>query len=160
GGETDDGRPYLVMEHVEGEPIDLFCAQRALGVRQRLELFRAVCGAVHYAHQNLIVHRDLKPPNILVGPDGQPKLLDFGIAALLEPTGIEHPATATLQPAMTPDYASPEQVRGLPLTTASDVYSLGVVLYELLSGRLPLAVRGRPLEEMLRHVCEVEPAPP
>jgi hypothetical protein len=160
GGETDDGRPYLVMEHVDGEWIDVFCERRSLGLRQRLELFRTVCGAVHYAHQNLIVHRDLKPANILVCTDGQPKLLDFGIAALLAPTDVEPPAPATLLPAMTPDYASPEQVRGLPLTTASDVYSLGVVLYELLTGRLPLEVRGQSLGEMVHTVCDIEPAPP
>jgi len=159
GGETEDGRPYLVMEHVDGVPIDVFCERHALGVRQRLELFRAVCGAVHAAHQNLIIHRDLKPANVLVSSDGQPKLLDFGIAALLAPDEPAHAPTMTV-PAMTPGYASPEQVRGLPLTTASDVYSLGVVAYELLTGELPLRARGPSLEDMVRTVCDTEPDPP
>ena len=160
GGQTEQGRPYLVMEHIQGEAIDAFCASHSLGIRQRLELFRTVCGAVHYAHQNLIVHRDLKPANILVTADGQPKLLDFGIAALLEPVDLAQAPTTTLLPAMTPDYASPEQMRGLPLTTASDVYSLGVVAYELMTGQLPLQVRAQSLEHMVRTVCDAEPTPP
>ncbi|HEY1335577.1 MAG TPA: serine/threonine-protein kinase, partial [Myxococcaceae bacterium] len=159
GGETEDGWPYLVMEHVEGQAIDVFCESRTLDTRQRLELFRTVCGAVHYAHQNLIVHRDLKPANILVTADGQPKLLDFGIAALLAPDDPTLAPTMTV-PAMTPSYASPEQIRGLPLTTASDVYSLGVIAYELLTGELPLRVRASSLEEMVRTVCDTEPPPP
>jgi non-specific serine/threonine protein kinase/serine/threonine-protein kinase len=161
GGATEDGEPYLVMEHVVGVPIDAYCNARGLGVRERLEIFRAVCGAVHYAHQNLVVHRDLKPQNILVTAEGQPKLLDFGIAKLLA-GGLEpyEMPTATLLPMMTPEYASPEQVRGEPVTTASDLYSLGVVLYELLSGRLPLEIRTDSLEEILRSVCETEPPSP
>ncbi len=161
GGMSDDGKPYLVMEYVEGQPIDAYCNVRRLATRERIAMFRAVCGAVHYAHQNLVVHRDLKPQNILVGPDGQPKLLDFGIARLLA-AGLDpdQAPTATLLPAMTPDYASPEQVRGEPITTATDVYSLGVVLYELLTGRLPYEVKKESLEQIVRTVCETEPVPP
>jgi non-specific serine/threonine protein kinase/serine/threonine-protein kinase len=161
GGTTDTGQPYLVMEHVQGDPIDVWCHGRRLSVPARLEMFRAVCGAVHYAHQNLVVHRDLKPENILVTADGQPKLLDFGIAKLLA-AGLdpEGPPTATLMPLMTPEYASPEQVRGEPVTTASDVYSLGVVLYELLTGSRPYDVRADSLEGIVRVVCETEPRPP
>jgi serine/threonine protein kinase len=161
GGTTAEGQPYLAMEYVEGEPIDAYCARCNLGTRQRLDMFRTVCGAVHYAHQNLIVHRDLKPANILVTADGQPKLLDFGIAKLLAANlDPEAAPTATLMPVMTPEYASPEQIRGGPVTTASDVYSLGVLLYELLTGRRPLAVGGDSLEEIVRAVCETEPPPP
>jgi tetratricopeptide (TPR) repeat protein len=161
GGTTDDGQPYLVMEYVEGEPIDRYCAARELSTRHRLEMFRQVCAAVHYAHQNLVVHRDLKPGNILVTVDGTPKLLDFGIAKLLA-AGVDPEAapTATMLPMMTPEYASPEQVRGETITTASDVYSLGVVLYELLTGRRPYVVRTESLEEIVRAVCGTEPAPP
>ncbi len=139
GGTTDDGRPYLVMEHVDGLPIDEYSDRHRLTVRQRLELFRKVCSAVHYAHQNLVVHRDVKPSNILVTADGEPRLLDFGIAKLLDPASFPVTVEATvdgLQP-MTPHYASPEQIRGEAVTTASDVYSLGVLLYRLLTGHLP-----------------------
>ena len=162
GGVTDDGHPYFAMEYVEGEPIDRFCARRALSVGQRLALFGSVCAAVQYAHRNLVVHRDLKPSNILVTAEGTVKLLDFGIAKLLgenaegERTGFTE---AGFQP-MTADYASPEQVRGEPITTASDVYSLGVVLFELLAGRRPYRLDGLPAAEMLRIVAEVEPARP
>jgi tetratricopeptide (TPR) repeat protein len=149
------------MEHVEGEAIDAYCTARRLGTRERLEMFRTVCLSVHYAHQNLVVHRDLKPQNILVTADGQPKLLDFGIAKLLS-AGLDpdEAPTATLLPMMTPEYASPEQVRGEVVTTASDVYSLGVVLYELLTGSLPYRVRTGSLEEIVRVVCGTEPALP
>ncbi len=139
GGEAADGRPYLVMEYVDGEPIDDYCDRHRLTVRQRLELFRKVCSAVHYAHQNLVVHRDIKPTNILVTADGEPRLLDFGIAKLLDPEAFPVTVEATvagLQP-MTPHYASPEQLSGKAITTATDVYSLGVLLYRLLTGRLP-----------------------
>jgi non-specific serine/threonine protein kinase/serine/threonine-protein kinase len=161
GGSSDEGQPYLVMEYVEGEAIDAYCAARSLGTRRRLELFRTVCGAVHYAHQNLVVHRDLKPQNVLVTADGQPKLLDFGIAKLLA-AGVDpdHAPTATLLPLMTPAYASPEQVRGRPVTTASDVYSLGVLLYELLTGRRPYAASLDSLERLLEAVCDTEPQAP
>jgi eukaryotic-like serine/threonine-protein kinase len=136
GGTSEDGLPYLVMEYIEGTPLDEYCDQRQLTIAERLQLFRQVCAAVHYAHQHLVIHRDLKPSNILVTADGTPKLLDFGIAKLLTP----ELAAETLDQTqgglrlMTPAYASPEQVRGEPITTASDVYALGVVLYELLTG--------------------------
>ncbi len=135
GGTTAEGLPYLVMELVEGTPIDEYCDTRHLSARERLKLFMQLCGAVQYAHQNLIVHRDLKPGNILVTAEGVPKLLDFGIAKILDPVGQPlAERTMTLQPMMTPEYASPEQLEGRSVTTASDVYSLGVILYRLLTG--------------------------
>ena len=156
---TPEGRAYLVMEYVEGERLDEYCHRRQLGVADCLALFRKVCAAVAYAHQNLVVHRDLKPANIRVTPEGEPKLLDFGIAKLLEaPTaspGAE--PTLTLAGAMTPEYASPEQLRGEAITTASDVYSLGVVFYELLGGRRPYRFPSRRPEDMARVICEQEP---
>ncbi len=136
GGTTSDGLPYFAMEYVEGEPIRGYCADRRLGTRERLGLFLAVCDAVQFAHQNLVVHRDLKPANILVTPEGTVKLLDFGIAKLLGAA----PSPLTQMPGvgpLTPEYASPEQLRGEPVTTASDVYSLAVLLYQLLTGQLP-----------------------
>jgi non-specific serine/threonine protein kinase/serine/threonine-protein kinase len=161
GGATGQGHPYLVMEYVEGEPIDRWCDARGLRTRDRLALMARVCGAVHYAHQSLVVHRDLKPQNILVTADGQPKLLDFGIAKLLaDDTGPDGLPTATIVPMMTPEYASPEQVRGEPVTTLSDVYSLGVVLYELLCGQRPYTIQGRSLEDIVRAVAVTEPAAP
>jgi serine/threonine-protein kinase len=159
GGTSGDGSPYLVMEYVEGRPIDAYCGERDLSADERLALFLKVCEAVQYAHQNLVVHRDLKPGNILVTSDGQPKLLDFGIAKLLEPdAGGEQ--TVTELAAMTPEYASPEQIRGQRITTGSDVYSLGVVLYRLLTGRLPYDVSDGAPHELARLICEQEPAPP
>lgn len=139
GGATDDGRPYLVMEHVDGTSIDRFCDEHRLDLASRLHLFRRVCAAVAFAHQNLVVHRDLKPANILVTGKGEPKLLDFGVAKLLEDEAASWEAAPTFsRPApLTPRYASPEQQRGGVITTASDVYSLGVVLYELLTGVSP-----------------------
>jgi serine/threonine-protein kinase len=138
GGVTPDGQPYFVMEYVEGEPIDRWCATRHSDLPTRLRLFRQVTAAVQYAHEQLVVHRDLKPRNILVTSDGTVKLLDFGIAKLLEPTlGDDDQLTVTGALPMTPGYASPEQRRGAPVTTTSDVYSLGVVLYQLLTGRRP-----------------------
>jgi serine/threonine protein kinase/Tfp pilus assembly protein PilF len=138
GGTMPDGRPYLVMEYIDGTPIDRHAEQQGLDVRARLELFRRICDAVHYAHQNLVVHLDIKPGNILVTRDGVPKLLDFGIARLLDPDhSSQGGETHTGLRPLTPLYASPEQLRGQPLTTASDVYSLGLVLYKLLTGRLP-----------------------
>jgi eukaryotic-like serine/threonine-protein kinase len=161
GGTADDGRPYFVMEFVEGLPITKYAAAQNLNTIQRLELFRAVCAAVQYAHQNLIIHRDLKPSNILVTADGVPKLLDFGIAKLLSGDAtVETPPTETLLRVMTPEYASPEQVRGERITTASDVYSLGVVLYELLTGHRPYDSHSRNHEELVKAVCDEEPERP
>ena len=162
GGTTEEGLPYFVMEYTDGIPIDQFCDDRRLSVRERLELFRVVCSAVQYAHQNLVVHRDIKASNILVGTDGTPKLLDFGIAKLLKPDQfagqVEY--TATWMRPMTPRYASPEQIQGRPVTTSSDVYSLGVLLYKLLTGHLPYRFEDRPPSEMGRLVVEHEPERP
>jgi serine/threonine protein kinase len=160
GGTTDDGRPYFVMELVEGEPIDAYCESKTLTLRERVELLERVCATVQYLHQNLIVHRDLKPANILVMADGTPKLLDFGIAKLLRSSEEGGEATATALHALTPQYASPEQLRGEPITTASDVYSLGVLLYELLAGRRPFELAGLAPAEIVRIVCDVLPQSP
>jgi serine/threonine-protein kinase len=157
GGATEDGVPYVVMEYVEGENLFAHCDARQLTVEARLRLFVKVCDAVQFAHRHLVVHRDLKPSNILVSADGEPKLLDFGIAKILgSPAAPGEAETVTTLRWMTPEYASPEQVLGRPVTTASDVYSLGVVLYELLSGRKPYR---RPLASALdleRAVVEEE----
>ncbi len=162
GGTTREGLPYFVLEYVEGEQIDAYCEQNRLTLEERLVLFRKVCEAVHYAHQNLVVHRDLKPSNILVAADGDPKLLDFGIAKLLNPelalSGLE--PTSTWHRVLTPNYASPEQIRGKMITTASDVYSLGVLLYKLLTGHLPYVFTGRSAAEIERILTETEPPAP
>jgi eukaryotic-like serine/threonine-protein kinase len=160
GGTTEDGLPYLVMELVPGEPIDAYCDSRRLGVPERLWLFLKICEAVHHAHRSLVVHRDLKPGNILVTPDGVPKLLDFGIARLLPPPDAETPVerTVTALRALTPNYASPEQVRGVSVTTSTDVYSLGVVLYELLAGSRPH--EGGLAHEVLAAICDEDPDRP
>jgi len=162
GGATTEGIPYLVLEYVEGEPIDEYCNSHHLGTAERLRLFRVVCSAVQAAHRNLIVHRDLKPSNILVTADGTPKLLDFGIAKLLDVRQTSHTIAMTQADVriMTPDHASPEQVRGEPVTTASDVYVLGVLLYELLCGQRPFQVTGLRFHEIERLICEQEPPPP
>lgn len=162
GGVTSEGHPYLVMEYVEGAPITSWCDAQRLSARERVALFRQVCDAVSHAHQNLIVHRDLKPGNILVAHDGTVKLLDFGIAKLLrEEEGPDQlPATHGGARAFTPEYASPEQVRGLPVGTTSDVYALGVVLFELLAGQRPFNLEGRLLAEVERIVCEEPPPGP
>lgn len=161
GGSTEDGRPYLVMEHVEGRPINEYCAAEGLSLRQRLALFRTVCGAVNFAHQNLVVHGDLKPGNILVGVDGTPRLLDFGIAEILAPEGAEAGAVTDDRPrAMTLAFASPEQVDRGAITTASDVYSLGVLLYGLLTGRSPYGTPSPEGEDLLRAIRAMEPRPP
>ena len=162
GGVSEDGRPYFVMELVEGEPITDYCDAHRLSVDERLVLFERVCEAVQHAHRNLVVHRDLKPSNILVTPEGEVKLLDFGIAKLLDPEAVPTavPHTRTGFCPMTPEYASPEQIRGGPITTATDVYQLGVVLYELLAGRRPYAMEGQTLGEVERTICEREPPPP
>jgi serine/threonine-protein kinase len=162
GGSTPEGVPFLVMDHVDGLAIDEYCDRRRLPIAARLELFRKVCAAVQYAHANLVVHRDIKPSNILVRSDGEPKLLDFGIAKLLNPElgPVRLEPTRADAYAMTPEYASPEQVRGEAVTTATDVYSLGVLLYRLLTGSLPHPVQDRTLPDMLRAVCEEEPPRP
>ena len=154
GGNTEDGRPYLVVEYVEGETLDRYCDERCLSIPQRLELFRTVCSAVHFAHQNLIIHRDIKPGNILVSAAGEPKLLDFGIAKLLDPDGHSGlAATLRGERPMTPEYASPEQVRGRALTTATDVYALGVLLYRLLTGSRPYRLHGSSQRELEAAIC-------
>src|SRR2546427_1661146 len=161
GGTTDGGLPYLVMEYVEGVPIDQYCNSRRLSSDECLKLFRIVCGAVQYAHQNLVVHRDLKPSNIFVTADGTPKVLDFGIAKLLNPESAAQ--TVLTQPEMRPmtlDYASPEQFHGHPVTTSSDIYSLGVVLYELLTGQHPFELQQRSPVEMEHIISEVQPDKP
>ncbi|HYX22897.1 MAG TPA: serine/threonine-protein kinase [Thermoanaerobaculia bacterium] len=160
GGTTAEGRPYLVMELVEGLPVDRYCDERRLTVDQRLDLFRRICGAVQYAHQNLLVHRDLKPGNILVTAEGEPKLLDFGIAKRLEAEDRDPDDTVPGLRVMTPVYASPEQVRGKAITTASDVYALGVLLYELLAGRLPYRLASHRDDDVAAAIVGQEPEPP
>jgi non-specific serine/threonine protein kinase/serine/threonine-protein kinase len=160
GGTTDEGLPFLVMELVDGLRIDEYCRSKRLDTGERLRLFLEVCDAVQYAHSHLVVHRDLKPHNILVTADGRPKLLDFGIATLVTSgdgaAGLTHPAMQ----AMTPEYASPEQLRGERISTASDVYSLGVVLFELLTGTRPYDLSGKRPDEIYREVTEATPARP
>ena len=161
GGTTEDQRPFFVMEHVDGEPIDTYCDHHRLTVSERLKLFAKVCSAVEKAHRSLVVHRDLKPSNILVTHDAEPKLLDFGIAKLLDPETFEPlTRTATGRAMMTPEYASPEQIRGDSLTTSTDVYSLGVLLFELLTGHRPYQLKNRRLNEALDIVCHKEPERP
>ncbi len=162
GGVTDDGTPYYVMEHVEGLPIDEYCDSRALTVDERLEIFLQVCEAVQHAHQNLTVHRDLKPGNILVTESGQVKLLDFGIARVLDPgqDGVAALTQTRRARPMTLAYASPEQVRGETVTTASDVYALGIILYRLLAGRHPHRLPFTSPTDAERIICEEQPAAP
>jgi tetratricopeptide (TPR) repeat protein/tRNA A-37 threonylcarbamoyl transferase component Bud32 len=162
GGVTPDGVPYLVMEYVEGETIDRHCTRRQLGARERLALFLTILEATQYAHRNLVIHRDLKPANILVTADGVVKLLDFGLAKLLDPdplTSVE-PLTGTAQRWMTPEYAAPEQIRGEPASTLTDVYQLGAVLFELLTGTLPFGRRGRSAYELERAILNDDPGTP
>jgi serine/threonine protein kinase/predicted negative regulator of RcsB-dependent stress response len=158
-GETDDGQPYLIMEYLEGQPLDQYCDEKRLGLAARLELFAQVCAAVQYAHQNLIIHRDIKPANILVTADGTPKLLDFGIAKLLHARDLGKTAELTRMNdrVLTPEYASPEQITGGAVTTATDVYSLGVVLYRLLSGLRPYDLPEASSQlELERAICVVD----
>ena len=158
---TAEGFSFLVMEYVEGVRLDKYCDDNRLSMRDRLEMFRRVCGAIHYAHQRLVIHRDIKPANILITKEGEPKLLDFGIAKLLDPeTSVAGGQTVTFATAMTPEYASPEQVRGEKMTTASDVYSLGVILFELLTGQRPYRIKTRGAAEMARAIIEQEPPRP
>ena len=159
GGVTEDRLAYIVMELVDGEPIDQYCNARALGVRQRLDMFVTVAEATQYAHRNLVVHRDLKPTNILIARDGTVKLLDFGLAKLLAPS-IDGATSLTTQRWMTPEYAAPEQIQGRGTTTLTDVYQLGVVLYELLSGKLPFGTRQQSAHALERAVLEQEPQLP
>lgn len=162
GGSTEDGQPYFVMEYIEGQPLDQYCDEHHLTITDRLRLFRTVCTAVQYAHQNLVIHRDIKPNNILVNADRVPKLLDFGIAKILRPESMASPGvpTMTMVRLFTPEYASPEQLLDEPITTASDIYSLGVVLYELLTGQRPYHFPNRKPDEIARLVTEKGPERP
>ncbi|MGH9410330.1 MAG: protein kinase domain-containing protein, partial [Vicinamibacterales bacterium] len=160
GGATDEGTPYVVMEYVEGQPIDVYCRTRRLSVRDRLGLFHQVCSAVEYSHRRLVVHRDIKAGNILVTSDGTPKLLDFGIAKLIEPAADLGQRTATLFRALTPEGASPEQLRGEPVTVATDVYSLGVLLYRLLTGEGPYRTILDTETNITHAICHEQPLAP
>ncbi len=158
GGMTPDGRPYFVMEYLDAEPVTIYCRRHALSIGERIKLFLSVCEAVEYAHRRLVLHRDIKPANILVDASGVPKLLDFGIAKALEPDG-EAQLTELGSRAMTLQYASPEQLRGEPLSTASDVYALGLLLYELTAESPPYRVPSGAVAEQVRLICEEQPKP-
>jgi non-specific serine/threonine protein kinase/serine/threonine-protein kinase len=158
-GSTQNGIPYFIMEYVEGQPIDEYCDQHSLPITERLKLFQQVCAAVSYAHRNLVIHRDIKPTNILVTAEGVPKLLDFGIAKILQSDSGER-STRTGINFMTPEYASPEQAQGLLVTTLSDVYSLGILLYELLTGHSPYNLTNRSALEVIRTITETQPQLP
>jgi serine/threonine-protein kinase len=166
GGATPSGAPYVVMEYVDGKPVDVFCRELGLSVREQLELFLKVADAVSYAHRNLVIHRDIKPDNVLVTAEGDPKLLDFGIAKLLDPGqspasgGQTSAQTMTMERLMTPEFASPEQARGEAVTTQTDVYSLGAMLYKLLTGRSPLRITGTRAAEIEREISETAPQRP
>ncbi|MBV9009274.1 MAG: serine/threonine protein kinase [Verrucomicrobia bacterium] len=159
-GLTSGGLPYFVMEYVDGPRLDDYCREKALSIFQRLELFRQICGAVSYAHRRLVIHRDLKAANIRVTGSGEPKLLDFGIAKLFDPSSALPEVTMTFASVMTPEYASPEQVRGEPVTTATDIYSLGVLLYELLTGEKPYKLDKHNPAAIAKAITETEPTKP
>ncbi len=159
GGATEEGQPYFVLEYVEGLPLLDYCDARRLPISARLTLFLSICDAVAHAHRQLIVHRDLKPGNILVTPEGTPKLLDFGLARVLDADGLGDDITQAVLPMMTPAYASPEQIRGEAISVSGDVYSLGVILYELLSSARPYQLSSGSIADMVRVVCEQPPVP-
>ena len=162
GGSTPDGIPYFVMEFIEGETLYDYCDKKRLGLGERLKIFQKICSALDYAHERQIIHRDIKPSNILINRFGSPKLLDFGIAKVLDPNLIHESVnpTASVMRMMTPDYASPEQIQGTDITPSSDIYSLGMLLYELLTGHRPYNFAGRALHEVSRVICEVPPVLP
>jgi serine/threonine protein kinase/tetratricopeptide (TPR) repeat protein len=161
-GDLEDGTPYLVMEHVDGESVDVYCDSRTLFIRERLELFIQICAAVQYAHRNLVVHRDIKPSNIFITAEGAPKLLDFGIAKLLAPESLSHtlPVTRLQERMLTPENAAPEQVLGRPITTATDIYGLGVLLYQLVTGRSPYRLLSFSQLQLERAICMDDPVRP
>ena len=159
GGTTDEGLPYLVMEYIEGLPLLEHCNQNNLDLKARLELFQKICSAVQYAHQHLVIHRDLKPSNIMVTEDGSPKLLDFGISKLVSQDS-DTLQTQTEFRALTPAYASPEQIKGDTISTTTDVYSLGIILYELLTGKRPYNTDSKNFSEIVKAICEAEPIRP
>ena len=156
-GTLPDGRPWLAMEYVEGQPLDVYCQEHGLNMKMRIRLFLKICDAVSHAHHHMIIHRDLKPSNILIDARGEPRLLDFGIATLVDPTtGSQHTITQLHGPLMTPDYASPEQVMGKPLGAASDVYTLGIILYELLVGSRPYKITDHSPTSIVNAICKNE----
>lgn len=159
GGISSEDLPFFVMEYIDGKPVNQYCRENEVDLESRLKIFRQICSAVENAHQNLIVHRDLKPSNILITADGTPKLLDFGIAKLLSDDSNPN-NTITQGKMFTPDYASPEQILGRSVTTATDIYSLGVILYELLTSHHPFNTKGKSYEEIVRGICETEPPKP
>ena len=162
GGTAPDGRPYLVLQYVEGLPLTQYVAKEGLPRAARIQLLSRVAKVVQYAHSLLIVHRDLKPSNIFVLPDGSPRLLDFGIAKLPDPADDEVTAHATRPETriLTPEHAAPEQLRREPVTTAADVYALGILLYEVLTGRRPFVAKGQSPASLEREILEVDPPPP
>ncbi len=162
GGTTPDGQAYLVMEYIDGEPLDVYCNNKKPSVNERLKLFLDICSAVEYAHRYLVIHRDLKPVNILVTADGVPKLLDFGVARLLDPTllGILAAQTNVTERLLTPQYASPEQIRGEPITTATDVFGIGLLLYQLLTGVTPFRSESADPMAVAHAVCNQDAKPP